>query len=38
MEGVALLGFGEDVFEEQGSTGLDGGEAIFFTDAVNDSI
>ena len=38
MKGVAFLGFGEDVFQQPGSAGLDGGEAIFAADAVNSSI
>jgi hypothetical protein len=35
VEGVAFIVWGEDVFEEQGAAGLDGGEAVLFADAVN---
>ena len=38
MELIAALGFGEDVFEEQGAASLDGGEAILLADAVNGSV
>ena len=35
LEGVVTAAFGEDVFQEQGAAGLNGGEAVFVTDAVN---
>ena len=38
MQGVAVISFGEDVFEEQGAAGLDGGEAVFVADAVNSPV
>ena len=38
MEGVAAICFGEEVFEEHGAAGLDGGEAIFLADAVDSFI
>ena len=38
VEGVAAIGFGEEVFEDQGAAGLDGGEAVFLADAVDSFI
>ena len=35
LEGVALLLLGEDLSQEQGSAGLDGGETVLPAEAVN---
>ena len=38
MQSVVAAAVGEDVLQEQSSAGLDGGEAVFVTDAVNGSV
>ena len=35
LEGVVVVRGGEDILEEEGAAGLDSGEAILITDAVD---